>query len=375
MKKVIVSLFSLVLVLAGASVTNAAVSVTGRVINSATFNGGLNLTVSQGATVSVSVNVSTGPNTVTTDNDWQSTAYLISTSNNVILTPTSSFTCVNTPDHTVGAFTGSESFNMTAPSTPGTYYVHFRAYRDDGCSPDGTPGSASGRSTTFTTSNTITVSNPETPVINILGSNPAQIGQGGIYGDGGAEVTGVTCEGPCVVTTTGLPINTSVTGTYTVTYTYGAVSASRTVVVFGSRRRRAQAPYVPAPETLVTTTSSEENNNSGSEEVLGASTSTDNGLASTTTAPVAEVLGAEKFVFNTNMRLGSKISPDVMELQKRLIAEGFLALDLATGYYGKATKAAVIAYQEAHKTDILSPLNLELGTGFCGPYTRAMLNK
>lgn len=77
------------------------------------------------------------------------------------------------------------------------------------------------------------------------------------------------------------------------------------------------------------------------------------------------VLGAETFQFTKNLRLGMK-NNDVMELQKRLVAEGFLKVT-PTGYFGKATFAAVKAYQTAHS---IKPVS-----GFVGPLTRAELSK
>ncbi len=58
-------------------------------------------------------------------------------------------------------------------------------------------------------------------------------------------------------------------------------------------------------------------------------------------------------------------NPDVVALQKRLIKDGFLK-GSATGYFGPATKAAVMAYQTKHG---LSPL------GVIGPSTRNLLNQ
>lgn len=85
--------------------------------------------------------------------------------------------------------------------------------------------------------------------------------------------------------------------------------------------------------------------------------------------PTQQVLGetTDKFVFNNDLRLGST-HPDVMQLQKRLRAEGFFTFPTDTGYFGPATFAAVKAYQAAHP---------EIGyvTGFCGPLTRGVLNK
>ena len=66
------------------------------------------------------------------------------------------------------------------------------------------------------------------------------------------------------------------------------------------------------------------------------------------------------------MKTGSKLDPDVKELQNRLTTEGFFKVT-ANGYFGPATKAAVKAYQKAN-----SPLKVD---GTVGPLTRALLNK
>ena len=55
---------------------------------------------------------------------------------------------------------------------------------------------------------------------------------------------------------------------------------------------------------------------------------------------------------------------EVLELQKRLAAEGLLTAT-PNGYFGNATEAAVKAYQKAHGLD---------QKGFVGPGTRAALN-
>ncbi|KKW31881.1 MAG: NLP/P60 protein, partial [Candidatus Kaiserbacteria bacterium GW2011_GWC2_52_8b] len=60
-------------------------------------------------------------------------------------------------------------------------------------------------------------------------------------------------------------------------------------------------------------------------------------------------------------------STDVEELQKILIAEGFLNVDSQTGYFGVLTRAAVQAYQKAH--------GITPQSGYVGPLTRAALNK
>ena len=83
--------------------------------------------------------------------------------------------------------------------------------------------------------------------------------------------------------------------------------------------------------------------------------------------PQGQVLGeTSKFIFTINLRVGSR-GVDVTELQKRLRTEGFFTYPTDTGYFGPITKASVIAYQKAHG---ISPTS-----GFCGPLTRAELNK
>lgn len=80
---------------------------------------------------------------------------------------------------------------------------------------------------------------------------------------------------------------------------------------------------------------------------------------------VGIVAGASTFKFNINMRVGSRIVPDVTELQKVLIAKGYLAITAPTGVFGTKTLAAVKAYQAANGVQV---------TGYVGPLTRAKLN-
>lgn len=85
------------------------------------------------------------------------------------------------------------------------------------------------------------------------------------------------------------------------------------------------------------------------------------GLAGT---PNGSVAGVTTFKFLKNMSFSSRLSPDVTELQKILIAKGFLKTR-ATGVYGQATRVAVTAYQKA---------NGIAQTGAVGPKTRDALN-
>lgn len=84
------------------------------------------------------------------------------------------------------------------------------------------------------------------------------------------------------------------------------------------------------------------------------------------TSTGGKVLGASTFNFRTDFGVGSRLSPDVTELQKILIADGFLKIAAPTGYFGSLTRTAVKAYQSAHKVQYI--------TGFVGPLTRTALN-
>ncbi|MBI4093554.1 peptidoglycan-binding protein [Candidatus Kaiserbacteria bacterium] len=80
--------------------------------------------------------------------------------------------------------------------------------------------------------------------------------------------------------------------------------------------------------------------------------------------PQGLVLGASAFNFTRTLSRGM-VGEDVVELQKILIAEGYLDIPEPSGYFGPQTEEAVRAYQEAHG---LEPV------GIVGPLTRALLN-
>lgn len=82
------------------------------------------------------------------------------------------------------------------------------------------------------------------------------------------------------------------------------------------------------------------------------------------TQTTGRVLGASAYSFAKNLSRGSN-GNDVMELQKILIAQGFMSV-AANGNFGPATEAAVKAYQKAHGLEAV---------GAVGPQTRALLNQ
>lgn len=88
-------------------------------------------------------------------------------------------------------------------------------------------------------------------------------------------------------------------------------------------------------------------------------------LQGSSTQQSGRVFGETKFMFNRNFGIGSKLSPDVLELQKILVKKGLLSADNMTGYFGSVTQTAVMQYQTQH--------NLE-SVGNIGPRTRAVLN-
>lgn len=68
---------------------------------------------------------------------------------------------------------------------------------------------------------------------------------------------------------------------------------------------------------------------------------------------------------------------EVRCLQQFLMSQGveIYPEGLVTGYFGNLTKSAVIRFQEKYKSEILTPIGLEKGTGFVGTMTRGKINQ
>jgi|GEM_PF-2403456 len=86
------------------------------------------------------------------------------------------------------------------------------------------------------------------------------------------------------------------------------------------------------------------------------------------------------FVFSKSLSFGMR-DGDVLELQKYLNSHGALVAQSGPGspgsettLFGAATRKALIAFQEAHASDILAPAGLAKGTGGFYNLTRAYVN-
>ncbi|MBI5220398.1 MAG: peptidoglycan-binding protein [Candidatus Liptonbacteria bacterium] len=80
--------------------------------------------------------------------------------------------------------------------------------------------------------------------------------------------------------------------------------------------------------------------------------------------------------FQTNLRLGAA-GQEVAALRQALSREGILIKggDPARPYYGPQTAAAVRQFQEKYRAEVLTPQQLQSGTGVLGSGTRSKLNE
>lgn len=204
---------------------------------------------------------------------------------------------------------------------------------------------------TFILDNTI-------PVITLLGNDIAYVNQNASYTDAGAQAhDNIDGDITNQIVLGGTFVNTNTVGTYTITYNVADLSGNqalevvRTVNVVSNENNENQ----------------EENNNGNETPVIHNSGNATLFLGSnpTPTPSVGQVLGVEKFIFTTWMKLGSR-DGEVEELQKRLTKEGFYTGPI-DAIFGIETDKAVREYQRAHP-----PLRID---GIVGPYTRGVLNQ
>ena len=90
---------------------------------------------------------------------------------------------------------------------------------------------------------------------------------------------------------------------------------------------------------------------------------------------------ADAYVFSRNLSVGSR-GQDVAALQMLLNSSSDTVVSVSgpgsagneTEYFGPATQAAVVKFQNKYASTILHPLGLSAGTGFVGNATRTKLN-
>lgn len=177
------------------------------------------------------------------------------------------------------------------------------------------------------------------PVITLTGGDMEVASQDADFTDPGYSATD-DVDGSVPVTVGGDTVNLRQVGTYVVTYDAEdeegnpAAQVTRTVTV------------VHIPQGTGGGSRSGGSSGQSTGEVLGAQTD------------------AVGHVFTADLYIGM-VGNDVIELQKVLIALGYLQIPAPTGYFGPLTQAAVKLYQAAHGI---------ITTGYVGPLTRAALN-
>ncbi len=184
----------------------------------------------------------------------------------------------------------------------------------------------------FGVNNVLASSNLE---IKLNGQEEITIVKGNKYQEQGVVVRG---DDILKVETTGTVIENTV-GTYLITYTAtdkaGNISTKTRTVTVVEQPNILSENYIP-------------------ERVEPVTEQTD-----------GEVLGVNKFIFTQKLNFGLK-NNEVVELHKKLIAEGFLKIASPTGYFGSQTLKAVKDFQ------LVNNLTAD---GIVGPKTREALNR
>jgi peptidoglycan hydrolase-like protein with peptidoglycan-binding domain len=104
-------------------------------------------------------------------------------------------------------------------------------------------------------------------------------------------------------------------------------------------------------------------------EVFGNLATTTTSFATTTNISV------QKVMLKISLKVGDR-GDDIKTLQTWLAQDKIIYPEgLITGYFGPATKRAVIKFQEKYTNDVLRPFGLKNGNGWVGPATRAKLNE
>ena len=174
--------------------------------------------------------------------------------------------------------------------------------------------------------------------------------------------------------------STTTTSTATATTSSGGTTNTSTSTVASTTVATSTSTTSTTTSTIATTTSTTPIVG----QVLGASTTTiatSGNTGESLSALEQELTTLEfrvhgcTFQFNKNLRRGMN-NTDVKNLQTALsympIASG--ATLSTTGYFGNATEATVIAFQNIWSDKILAPNGMTTGNGYVGAATRAVLN-
>lgn len=247
---------------------------------------------------------------------------------------------------------------------------------------------------TFTANDGVATSAPATvsitvtsvndlPVMTILGSDPTLLSHEYVgFVDPKASAIDVEDGDISASVTPSMMIDTSNIGTYTVTYSVtdsngGSSSIDRVVTIVprlgGGGSGSGEVGCRDPKATNYSATAAYDGGTCTYPQVLGASTTTESFSSSTpmfivtvsTSTPNGQVLGAVMYTFTRNLTLGSR-GEDVGELQKILIAGGFLNIATPTNYFGQLTRTAVAKWQAKNGLP---------ATGYFGPLSRAFLAK
>jgi hypothetical protein len=240
---------------------------------------------------------------------------------------------------------------------------------------------------TYTASDTGGTSAPATISITVNQLATAPVAQNqSVSVTAGATLTitltaSTTSEDPLVFATTSSPTNGTLTGTganlvYTPNAGYsGSDSFTFTATDDGTMSNTGTITVTVNPVVAPTPEVTSNNFSSGSggsgagvsgSRIPQFSIITTSGQPSGPGVSGGRVLGASTYNFAVNFGYGTH-DQDVIELQKILIADGYLKIAAPSGWYGSLTRAAVRKYQAAN---VISPTS-----GYVGPLTRKILNE
>lgn len=252
----------------------------------------------------------------------------------------------------LGGYTG-------AVSTTGNWWGNHTGPSDataaDGSTPDTNAGTGSVAKGALDYSSWCTNSGctPDStkPVITLNGDASVDVVRGATYTDAGATAND-NLDGDLTsdIVVGGDTVHTDIAGDYTITYDVSDYSGNAADQV-----TRVVHVLVPPAGSGHGGTIGGQGGGSGSTGSTGTVTTTTGG---------GTVLGASTFNFTRFLTVGST-GDDVIELQKILIADGYLHIAAPTGFFGPLTLEAVKLYQAAHGIPT---------TGFVGPLTLAALN-